>query len=262
MRYVRQCLQVFAISTIVVLGAAAARADHLHRATSLDGMDVKNDKGEDLGRVFDLVINTHDGRVSYAAMSVGDKCFAIPLRAMRVGTVQNKPNSKVFLINADKSDFEKHLGFKKTQEWPTAPDWDLAKGFHLEAGPVKIDVSLEGKPAADTNSFRRATALIGMAAKNRKGETLGTVRDLMINTKDERVAYTALGHGGVLGVGEKLFAVPWEAAEVKSLTGSSDESFILNVEKSVFEKSPGFNKDNWPSEPDRASFGTDTRPRT
>jgi len=262
MRSVRQFVQMVAISTIVVLGAAAARADHLHRATILDGMDVKNDKGEDLGRVFDLLINTHDGRVSYAAMSVGDKCFAIPLRAMRVGTVQNKPNAKVFLINADRSDFEKHLGFKKNQEWPTAPDLDLAKGFHLEAGPVRIDVSVDGKSAADKHNFRRATVLIGMAVKNRKGETLGTVRDLMINAKDERVAYVAVGHGGVVGVGERLFAAPWESAEVKSLTGSADECFIMNLEKTVFDKNPGFNKDSWPTEPDRALFGTETRPRT
>jgi len=246
------------ISTAIALavafaGSAASRADHLHKATILDGLQVQNDRGENLGRVFDLVIDKNDGRVAYAAVEVGEKCFAIPLRAMRISSSPSKPQSRVFLINADKTTFERLSGFKKDQEWPSVPDADVAKGIHFDLGRVRLDIALNNKPESN-HHLRRATSLIGFPVKNSKAESLGTVRDFMIDVNTEQVAYVAFGHGGVLGVGEKLFAMDWNAAEIKSLTGTADECFLLNMEKSALDKHPGFDKDHWPSEPDRQLF--------
>jgi hypothetical protein len=51
-----------------------------------------------------------------------------------------------------------------------------------------------------------------------------------------------LSYGGMLGMGGKLFAVPWSA-----LTVDQDEKcFILDVDKRTLETAPGFDKDNWP----------------
>jgi hypothetical protein len=63
-----------------------------------------------------------------------------------------------------------------------------------------------------------------------------------------RVAYAVLSFGGFLGVGSKLFAIPWDA-----LTLSADEhQFILDVPKERLKKAPGFDQDNWPDVSDRA----------
>jgi hypothetical protein len=54
-----------------------------------------------------------------------------------------------------------------------------------------------------------------------------------------------ISHGGILGVGDKLFAVPWQA-----LTLSEEEKvFYIDVEKELFETAPGFDKDDWPEHP-------------
>jgi sporulation protein YlmC with PRC-barrel domain len=87
-----------------------------------------------------------------------------------------------------------------------------------------------------------ASTMDGDNVKNAAGENLGKVNDIMIDIPSGKVAYAVLSFGGVLGIGNKLFAVPWNA-----LTLDEDEKcFILNVDKQTLESAPGFDKDNWP----------------
>ncbi|KFI23666.1 PRC-barrel domain-containing protein [Nitrosococcus oceani] len=82
---------------------------------------------------------------------------------------------------------------------------------------------------------------------NLEGEELGKIKDIMIDVPKGRVAYAVLSFGGILGVGDKLFAVPWSA-----LTLDADEKcFVLRVNKEVLENDPGFDKDHWPSMADQ-----------
>lgn len=61
--------------------------------------------------------------------------------------------------------------------------------------------------------------------------------------KSGRIAYAVLSFGGFLGMGNKLFAIPWSA-----LTLDADEKrFILNVAKERLDNAPGFDQDHWPS---------------
>jgi hypothetical protein len=65
---------------------------------------------------------------------------------------------------------------------------------------------------------------------------------LVIDTRSGRIAYAVLSYGGVLGVGEKLFAVPWPA-----LTLNVDKKmFVLSVDKDKLKNAPGFDSDKWP----------------
>jgi len=93
--------------------------------------------------------------------------------------------------------------------------------------------------------FRRvlaASTLKGDTVRNGAGEDLGKVSEIMLDIPSGRVAYAVLSFGGVLGIGDKLFAVPWSA-----LTVDEDEKcFILDVDKRTLEAAPGFEKDNWP----------------
>ena len=57
-----------------------------------------------------------------------------------------------------------------------------------------------------------------------------------------RVAYAVLSFGGFLGMGDKLFAIPWQAFTVDQ----DSEKLVLNVTKDKLDNAPGFDKDNWP----------------
>ena len=87
-----------------------------------------------------------------------------------------------------------------------------------------------------------ATKLVGNKVVNTAGEQLGTMKELMIDLDDGLIAYAVLSFGGFLGLGDKLFAIPWEALTFNS----DDQTFILDVDKEVLEDAPGFDKDNWP----------------
>jgi sporulation protein YlmC with PRC-barrel domain len=87
-----------------------------------------------------------------------------------------------------------------------------------------------------------ASTLEGDSVRNSAGEDLGKIEDIMVDIPTGRVAYAVLSFGGFLGIGNKLFAVPWAA-----LTLDEDaHEFILNVDKAVLESAPGFDKDSWP----------------
>src|SRR4030095_1561824 len=79
--------------------------------------------------------------------------------------------------------------------------------------------------------------------RNTAGENLGKIEELVIDVNSGRVAYAVLSFGGVLSLGNKLFAIPWEALQV-DLT---NKEFVLNVDKTRLENATGFDKDNWPN---------------
>jgi sporulation protein YlmC with PRC-barrel domain len=87
----------------------------------------------------------------------------------------------------------------------------------------------------------KASEMIGKNVENPKGDNLGKVEDIVIDTTGE-VGYAVLSFGGFLGMGDKLFAVPWHA-----LAHSQDgKQLILDVPKDKLENAPGFDKNNWP----------------
>jgi len=95
-----------------------------------------------------------------------------------------------------------------------------------------------------------AGTLAGDRVRNAAGEDLGKVEEIMIDLASGRVAYVVLSFGGFLGIGDKLFAVPWRALRIDE----GEHQFILDVDKKTLENAPGFNKDNWPDMAD-PSFG-------
>ena len=87
-----------------------------------------------------------------------------------------------------------------------------------------------------------ATTMIGDAVVNAAGEDLGKLEELMIGVEDGRVTYAVLSFGGFLGMGDKLFAIPWSRLRLDA----AEHRFVLDLSREVLEKAPGFDKDNWP----------------
>ena len=96
-----------------------------------------------------------------------------------------------------------------------------------------------------------ATTLKGDKVRNSAGEDLGKIEEFMIDLESGRLAYAVLSFGGFLGVGNKLFAVPWPALALDT----DKHEFVLNVDKVLLKSAPGFDKDHWPDMADRG-WGT------
>lgn len=87
-----------------------------------------------------------------------------------------------------------------------------------------------------------ADTLIGNDVYNRQDEALGDIKEIMLDVAAGRICYAVLSHGGLLGIGEKLFAVPWQALTLDT----TNKRFTLDVGKDRLALAPGFDKDSWP----------------
>jgi len=92
-----------------------------------------------------------------------------------------------------------------------------------------------------------ADTLQGDDVVNAQGEDLGVIKSIMIDVPSGRVAYAVLSSGGFLGIGDKLFAIPWNALTLDA----DNKCFVLNIDKERLKNAPGFDKDHWPSMADQ-----------
>lgn len=97
--------------------------------------------------------------------------------------------------------------------------------------------------ASMSNSPLRATKVIGANAVNVNGESLGKTSDLIIE-HEGRVAYGLLSHGGLMGLGNKLVAVPWSMYQHRT-TDSDTLQCTLPLTEAQIEAAPSFNAEDW-----------------
>ncbi|MBT8484950.1 MAG: PRC-barrel domain-containing protein [Phycisphaerae bacterium] len=98
-----------------------------------------------------------------------------------------------------------------------------------------------------TPSVISASTIIGDTVKSLTGEKLGSIKEIMLDTSTGQVAYAVLDFGGFLGLGGKLFAVPWNALTVCP----EDKCLKMDANKERLENAEGFDPDNWPNFADR-----------
>jgi len=120
-----------------------------------------------------------------------------------------------------------------------SPGAPLSRPGTQEPGAPKA-VTPEAPPVPKASTF------IGSSVMNAEGEKLGKIEDLVIDPATGRITYAALSYGSILGLGGKLFAVSWEALKLQS----DGKIFMLSVSKEALESAPGFDKSNWPKQPD------------
>ena len=92
-----------------------------------------------------------------------------------------------------------------------------------------------------------ADTVTGNKVVNPQQEDLGKIEHLMIDLDRGRIAYAVLSFGGFLGMCDKLFAIPWSALALDTV----EKRFILNADKELLKRAPGFDKDHWPNMADQ-----------
>jgi sporulation protein YlmC with PRC-barrel domain len=108
-------------------------------------------------------------------------------------------------------------------------------------------VNHEGVDANKPVERLTATTIIGDNVINVRGDKLGKIDNLMINLNTGKIEYVVLDFGSFLGIGGKLFAIPFSELRIKT----SEHAFILDRDKAYLKSSPGFDKDHWPDTNDR-----------
>jgi hypothetical protein len=88
----------------------------------------------------------------------------------------------------------------------------------------------------------RAAKVQGTAVTNPANEDLGSIRDVVLDKFNGSVRYAVLEFGGFLGMGSKLFALPWELLNYDERV----DAYVIDIDKEVLKRAPGFDSDNWP----------------
>lgn len=264
----RKCLFALAAPALCLFVSTNAFGDNpkteskrtIHPAGKILGMDIRNAKNESLGHVQDCVINMKDGKIVYVAMARGQVLgFGGSLFAIAPDALSPAANNEYLMLNATEQDFENAKGFDQNS-WPMQPDrrW----------GKPTSTVRTEDPPVGsikNNENLARITAITGLNVygrdENNKEAVIGRIYDLALDCNTHRIAYVAVHHGGTLGVGGKLIAVPWQAVTLRApALDPQRRAFYINATAQDFDRATGFTTDNWPVEPN-ASF-KDLRPQT
>lgn len=109
-----------------------------------------------------------------------------------------------------------------------------------------VQASAEAATAKATESMQhmsRASKIIGTAVTSTNGDSLGSINDLIINPENNQIAYVVVSYGGLMGVGDKLFGMPWKSMQ----WNQEKQNFVINVDQATLAKSPGFDANKWPN---------------
>jgi sporulation protein YlmC with PRC-barrel domain len=99
----------------------------------------------------------------------------------------------------------------------------------------------------DNEIVKAKDEVINVDVKNQEGEDLGKISEIMLDKESGTVVYAVLESGSFLGLGGKLFAIPWKAFHYDP----DKECFELDASSDKIKNAPGFDKNNWPNMADR-----------
>lgn len=91
--------------------------------------------------------------------------------------------------------------------------------------------------------LRSASALAGDEVCNLYGEKLGHITDFVLDMDSGRICYAVMSSGGFLGMGDRLFAIPWTALDLDP----DRKRFVVDVGIERLKTAPGFERHNWPN---------------
>jgi len=122
----------------------------------------------------------------------------------------------------------------------------LAAGMVLAAslaGQARAQqTTTEHGDRAQLDEIRKVSALRKADILNRANEKIASVSDLIL-TQDGKVQYAVLSVGGVVGIGAKYTAIPWEKLDIRHV--NNKWAVNLPLTKEALEHAPLIESDNY-----------------
>jgi len=210
------------------LTRAPVNAFHSDR---LMGKDVKAQASDDtVGTVRDLLVD-EDGKIVAVIVGVGgllgmgERDVAIPWNAIQ--HTRDADGDSRFTTNMTKAALE------------NAPEYDRDA-----TGARSQDVKRQGMQEltrAPANAFH-TDWLMGNDIESQVGaDNIGTVRDLLVG-EDGRIVAVIVGVGGLLGMGEREVAIPWDTIQ-HTRDADGDSRFTTSMTKAALENAPEYDRD-------------------
>ena len=224
---------------------AYATGWHPLEASWLIGVNVYGSNNDYVGNIDDLVIDQANHRIALVVLSdvpylgagkvaipyscferTGEYSFKVRLPYDGVGSFQQfKGPDQYFLTEATPGSGVYSVPASITDKWV---------GFiYTYYGQDPYWTHEGAKPLSDMELFR-SSRLIGASVQTPKGEAVGMVSDLILNSSDGHIGLVALSD--VRGRGDSLVAVPSNC-----LTRTGEATFALSISDKELASAPSFN---------------------
>jgi len=211
------------------------------RASELIGMNVRNSRGEDLGKINDVVLDVNNNRVHYAILSfggfagLGDKLFAYPVRMFQLGQ-----DGRSLMLNVSEEQLKNAPGFED-RRWPRWNVRDDKYRADVERYFGGDTVKIEPAPNA---LLRRASQVLDADVHDSAGKDIGDVEDVVVNMRDGSVRYVAVDFDGAYaGEGDRIATLPMQAFRMPK---DDDGDLQIRLDQQAMRDVPRFEKNRWP----------------
>ena len=121
-------------------------------------------------------------------------------------------------------------------------NYEERDSFGIYAAATALDDTVPNRNRGPGPHLMGADTLLDNDVVNAQDEDLGGIKEIMLDMRTGQVSYAVLSFGGFLGLGKKLFAVPWSALKLDTV----NKRFVLDASKDRLEGAPGFDKNDWP----------------
>lgn len=132
--------------------------------------------------------------------------------------------------------------FKPIAAWVATAALSAACALPLQAADENSGARRHQRRISDTSKsfgqFERAKKLISKEVMDSQNQKAGKIDDLVVDLTSGRVLYAVIGSGGVLGAGEKKYAVAPQIFE-----NSAADSLKLTIDKQQLSSAPEFTRD-------------------
>lgn len=81
------------------------------------------------------------------------------------------------------------------------------------------------------------------AVYNRAGEKLGTISNFMVGKRNGRVEYAVLSFGGLFGMGERNYPLPWDVLTYDTNQGG----YVVDLDKDRLKDAPSYERGSDPT---------------
>jgi len=216
-------------------GSTHADLDEIRKVSTILKSEVLNRANERIASVSDLIL-APDGKIRYAILGVGGvvgigtKYTAIPWNRLEVKHPQGKwaLNLDMTRDRLNQAPVLQDDNYRELAD----PQWlTRVREFFGDKG------AFEGGSTSTQQNVWRASKIIGATLTNPRDERLGTVEDLLLD-RDDRVAFSIIGHGGVLGIGESFIPVPWSKLRLNHKPDGNSLAAVIDMNKDQLERAP------------------------
>jgi len=196
--------------------------------------------------VKDLVVESRSGEVFGALLEHDDRAAAVPLSMIHVTRPKDDPDGDpVFELQMDVARLKSLPSFDleaaKEKGFDSAvvvleSSWSvIGLPSAREAGAPKAKEITPGEPAVIVTGtefmslpvrFVLASKLDGIDVFSRT-EDFGDVEDILVDTSNKKLAYVVVAHGGVLGVGDEKYLIPFRALSIGNPKGDKDKRVLV-----------------------------------